>query len=451
MSKADLSKLPAVEKTLKALGKLDLPRPIVLGYVRESIEELRNNPELIEEFESYIIKTRKELEDISRTKILSVLNGTGVLIHTNMGRSPLSETAADRLREIAQNYNNLELDLNTGERGQRAAYLERALAIISGSEMATAVNNCAAALVIILRHFVRENRKKIIISRSQLVEIGGGFRIPDILLASGAELHEIGTTNKTTLQDYKNAISDETAMILKVHQSNFYMGGFIENAETEELAKLAKSENIPFCEDLGSGAVMNTEEYGPVAHEPTPSEIISKGVDLLCYSGDKLLGGPQAGIIAGKKEFIQGIKKEPFYRALRCDKLILSMLEDISEEHLKENNSVPLLKMLSTSVNELETRANIIKEALNGLPASITVGNGESRIGGGTMPKSSIPSKTIDIAPKEISLKNLASRLRKNENPVMGYITDEKFRIDLRTIFPRQDQTLTDSIIKSLT
>ena len=413
MSKADLSKLPAVEKTLKALGKLDLPRPIVLGYVRESIEELRNNPELIEEFESYIIKTRKELEDISRTKILSVLNGTGVLIHTNMGRSPLSETAADRLREIAQNYNNLELDLNTGERGQRAAYLERALAIISGSEMATAVNNCAAALVIILRHFVRENRKKIIISRSQLVEIGGGFRIPDILLASGAELHEIGTTNKTTLQDYKNAISDETAMILKVHQSNFYMGGFIENAETEELAKLAKSENIPFCEDLGSGAVMNTEEYGPVAHEPTPSEIISKGVDLLCYSGDKLLGGPQAGIIAGKKEFIQGIKKEPFYRALRCDKLILSMLEDISEEHLKENNSVPLLKMLSTSVNELETRANIIKEALNGLPASITVGNGESRIGGGTMPKSSIPSKTIDIAPKEISLKNLASRLRK--------------------------------------
>ena len=451
MSKADLSKLPAVEKTLKALGELDLPRPIVLGYVRESIEELRNNPELIEEFESYIIKTRKELEDISRTKILSVLNGTGVLIHTNMGRSPLSETAADRLREIAQNYNNLELDLNTGERGQRAAYLERALAIISGSEMATAVNNCAAALVIILRHFVRGNRKKIIISRSQLVEIGGGFRIPDILLASGAELHEIGTTNKTTLQDYKNAISDQTAMILKVHQSNFYMGGFIENAETEELAKLAKSENIPFCEDLGSGAVMNTEEYGPVAHEPTPSEIISKGVDLLCYSGDKLLGGPQAGIIAGKKEFIQGIKKEPFYRALRCDKLILSMLEDISEEHLKENNSVPLLKMLSTSVNELETRANIIKEALNGLPALICVGDGESRIGGGTMPKSSIPSKTIDIAPKEISLKNLASRLRKNENPVMGYITDEKFRIDLRTIFPRQDQTLTESIIKSLT
>ena len=217
MSKADLSKLPAVEKTLQALGELDLPRAIILGYVRESIEDLRKNPEQIEDFESYIIRIKNELQDISRTRILSVLNGTGVLIHTNMGRSPLPDSAADRLREIAQNYNNLELDLNTGERGQRAAYLERALAIISGAEMATAVNNCAAALVIILRHFVNGKRKKVIISRSQLVEIGGGFRIPDILLASGAELHEIGTTNKTTLQDYKNAISDETAPVSYTH------------------------------------------------------------------------------------------------------------------------------------------------------------------------------------------------------------------------------------------
>ena len=450
MSKADLSKLPAVEKTLQALGELDLPRAIILGFVRESIEDLRKNPEKIEDFESYIIRIKNELQDISRTRILSVLNGTGVLIHTNMGRSPLPDSAADRLREIAQNYNNLELNLNTGERGQRAAYLERALAIISGAEMATAVNNCAAALVIILRHFVNGKRKKVIISRSQLVEIGGGFRIPDILLASGAELHEIGTTNKTTLQDYKNAISDETALILKVHQSNFYMGGFIENAETEELAKLANSANIPFCEDLGSGAVVNTEEHGPVAHEPTPSEIISKGVDLLCYSGDKLLGGPQAGIIAGKKNLVQGIKREPFFRALRCDKLILSMLEEISEDHLNGNHAIPLLKMLSTPVSELETRATDIINRLINLPAKIDIGDGESRIGGGTMPKSSIQSKTIDISPEKISLKRLSGRLRKGENPLMGYIADEKFRIDLRTIFPRQDQTLISSIARAL-
>ena len=450
MSKADLSKIPAVEKTLQALGDLDLPRPIILKHVRDSIKELRDQPDKIQEFDSYLIRIRRELKEISRTRILPVLNGTGVLIHTNMGRSPLPDSAADRLREIAKNYNNLELNLSTGERGQRAGYLEKSLAIVSGSEAATVVNNCAAALVLILRHFVREEKKEVIISRSQLVEIGGGFRIPDILLASGAKLHEIGTTNKTTIEDYRNAISDQTALILKVHQSNFYMGGFIENVETEELANLAHSENIPLFEDLGSGAVINTEEYGPVSHEPTPSEIISKGVDLLCYSGDKILGGAQAGIIAGNKDLIHDIKKEPFFRALRCDKLILSMLEEITEEHLKKNNSIPLLKMLSTSVEELALRAENIVNELNELPAKISIGDGESRMGGGTMPKSAIPSKTIDILPDNLSLPKLAKRLRETDNPVMGYIADEKFKIDLRTIFPRQDQILTKSIKESL-
>ena len=450
MSKADLSKIPAVEKTLQALGDLDLPRPIILKHVRDSIKELRDQPDKIQEFDSYLIRIRRELKEISRTRILPVLNGTGVLIHTNMGRSPLPDSAADRLREIAKNYNNLELNLSTGERGQRAGYLEKSLAIVSGSEAATVVNNCAAALVLILRHFVREEKKEVIISRSQLVEIGGGFRIPDILLASGAKLHEIGTTNKTTIEDYRNAISDQTALILKVHQSNFYMGGFIENVETEELANLAHSENIPLFEDLGSGAVINTEEYGPVSHEPTPSEIISKGVDLLCYSGDKILGGAQAGIIAGNKDLIHGIKKEPFFRALRCDKLNLSMLEEITEEHLKKNNSIPLLKMRSTSVEELALRAGNIVNELNELPAKISIGDGESRMGGGTMPKSAIPSKTIDILPDNLSLPKLAKRLRETDNPVMGYIADEKFKIDLRTIFPRQDQILTKSIKESL-
>ena len=450
MSKADLSKIPAVEKTLQALGDLDLPRPIILKHIRDSIKELRDQPDKIQEFDSYLIRIRRELNEISRTRILPVLNGTGVLIHTNMGRSPLPDSAADRLREIAKNYNNLELNLSTGERGQRAGYLEKSLAIVSGSEAATVVNNCAAALVLILRHFVREEKKEVIISRSQLVEIGGGFRIPDILLASGAKLHEIGTTNKTTIDDYKNAISDQTALILKVHQSNFYMGGFIENVETEELANLAHSENIPLFEDLGSGAVINTEEYGPVSHEPTPSEIISKGVDLLCYSGDKILGGAQAGIIAGNKDLIHGIKKEPFFRALRCDKLILSMLEEITEEHLKNNNSIPLLKMLSTTVEELALRAENIVNEIKELPAKISIGEGESRMGGGTMPKSAIPSKTIDILPDNLSLPKLAKRLRETDNPVMGYIADEKFKIDLRTIFPRQDQILTNSIKESL-
>ena len=450
MSKADLSRLPAVEKTLQALDNVDLPRPIILNVVRQSIKELRADPEKIPEFNDYINAIRVELEALARTRISSVINGTGVLIHTNMGRSPLPERAADRLCSIATNYNNLELDLNTGERGNRASYLEKCLALVSGSESATSVNNCASALVIILRHFVRGNKKRVIISRSQLVEIGGGFRIPDILLASGAILHEIGTTNKTTVKDYENAISDETALILKVHQSNFYMGGFIENAETEELARLAKKKGVPFCEDLGSGAVVNTEEFGPVNHEPTPSEILAKGVDLLCYSGDKLLGGPQAGIIAGRSELVEGIKKEPFFRALRCDKLILSMLEEVTESYLRGITEVPILDMLSSTTDQLNTRAESIVNSLKELPLSACIGKGESRIGGGTMPKSTIPSITIDLQPENISISRLAENLRFNTTPVMGYVADGQFKIDLRTIFSRQDKDLLDAIKKAV-
>ena len=450
MSKADLSRLPAVEKTLQALDNVDLPRPIILNVVRQSIKELRADPEKIPEFNDYINAIRVELEALARTRISSVINGTGVLIHTNMGRSPLPERAADRLCSIATNYNNLELDLNTGERGNRASYLEKCLALVSGSESATSVNNCASALVIILRHFVRGNKKRVIISRSQLVEIGGGFRIPDILLASGAILHEIGTTNKTTVKDYENAISDETALILKVHQSNFYMGGFIENAETEELAQLAKKKGVPFCEDLGSGAVVNTEEFGPVNHEPTPSEILAKGVDLLCYSGDKLLGGPQAGIIAGRSELVEGIKKEPFFRALRCDKLILSMLEEVTESYLRGITEVPILDMLSSTTDQLNTRAESIVNSLKELPLSACIGKGESRIGGGTMPKSTIPSITIDLQPENISISRLAENLRFNTTPVMGYVADGQFKIDLRTIFSRQDKDLLDAIKKAV-
>tara|TARA_B100001245_G_scaffold236256_1_gene226441 strand:+ start:1232 stop:2587 length:1356 start_codon:yes stop_codon:yes gene_type:complete len=450
MSKADLSRLPAVEKTLQALDNVDLPRPIILNVVRQSIKELRADPEKIPEFNDYINAIRVELEALARTRISSVINGTGVLIHTNMGRSPLPDRAADRLCSIATNYNNLELDLNTGERGNRASYLEKCLALVSGSESATSVNNCASALVIILRHFVRGNKKRVIISRSQLVEIGGGFRIPDILLASGAILHEIGTTNKTTVKDYENAISDETALILKVHQSNFYMGGFIENAETEELAQLAKKKGVPFCEDLGSGAVVNTEEFGPVNHEPTPSEILAKGVDLLCYSGDKLLGGPQAGIIAGRSELVEGIKKEPFFRALRCDKLILSMLEEVTESYLRGITEVPILDMLSSTTDQLNTRAESIVNSLKELPLSACIGKGESRIGGGTMPKSTIPSITIDLQPENISISRLTENLRFNTTPVMGYVADGQFKIDLRTIFPRQDKDLLDAIKKAV-
>lgn len=446
MSNSALSRLPAVEKVMHALGDVGLPRPIVLDAVREAVDALRQTPDAIPEFDAFVATMRDELAAVGRTRLTPVINGTGVLIHTNLGRSPLPEHVADRLASIATNYNNLELDLNTGERGKRAGYLERCLALVSGAEAATSVNNCASALVIILRHFVREGRHKVIISRSQLVEIGGGFRIPDILLASGATLHEIGTTNKTTLADYENAIDGETALILKVHQSNFYMGGFIENAETEQLAELAKRKGVPFCEDLGSGAVVNTDDFGPVEHEPTPAEIIAQGVDLICFSGDKLLGGPQAGIIAGRADLVAGIKKEPFYRALRCDKLILSMLEAVTSAYLEGRTDVPLLEMLSTPIETLQGRAEAIVGKLDGLPIKASLGKGESRIGGGTMPKSAIPSVTLDLKPESMSVTKLAKRLRFGENPVMGYTAEGVYKIDLRTVFPRQDTDLTEAI-----
>jgi L-seryl-tRNA(Ser) seleniumtransferase len=446
MSKSALSRLPAVEKVMHALGDVGLPRPIVLAAVREAVDTLRQTPEEIPEFDAFVTGMRDNLAAIGRTRLTPVINGTGVLIHTNLGRSPLPEHAAARLASIATCYNNLELDLNTGERGKRAGYLERCLALVSGAEAATSVNNCASALVIILRHFVREGRHKVIISRSQLVEIGGGFRIPDILLASGATLHEIGTTNKTTLADYENAIDDETALILKVHQSNFYMGGFIENVETEELAELAKLKGVPFCEDLGSGAVVNTDDFGPVEHEPTPAEIIAQGVDLICFSGDKLLGGPQAGIIAGRAELVAGIKKEPFYRALRCDKLILSMLEAVTSAYLEGRTDVPLLEMLSTPIESLQQRGAEIVAHLDGLPLSVSLGSGESRIGGGTMPKSAIPSVTLELKPENMSVTKFAKRLRFGKVPVMGYTAEGTYKIDLRTVFPRQDTDLTEAI-----
>jgi L-seryl-tRNA(Ser) seleniumtransferase len=443
----DLSRLPAVEKILQAIKTHDLlPRPVVLATVRETIEDLRHNDEEIPPSDEVVQQIDRKLAALSRTRLTAVINGTGVLIHTNLGRSPLPERAAEQLTAIATSYNNLELDLNTGERGRRAGFLEQSLAHLCGAEAATSVNNCASALVIILRHLVREGRHRVIISRSQLVEIGGGFRIPDILLASGATLHEIGTTNKTTLADYREAISEETAMILKVHQSNFFMGGFVENAQTTELAALAREKEIPFCEDLGSGAVVNTEDFGPVEHEPTPAEILAQGVDLVCFSGDKLLGGPQAGIIAGRADLVAGIKKEPFYRALRCDKLILSMLEEVTVAYLEGNTDVPLLNMLSTPVETLQERAEKIIASIQDLPATFTVGENESRIGGGTMPRSAIPSVTLDIEPENMTLNAIARRLRYGKQPVMGYTADKLYRIDLRTVFTRQDAALAEAI-----
>jgi len=308
------------------------------------------------------------------------------------------------------------------------------------------VNNCAAALILLLRHFTAK-KKEVVISRGELIQIGGGFRIPEILEASGAKLREIGTTNKTSVKDYARALGPDTALILKVHRSNFFMGGFIESPGTDALAKLARSKRVPFVEDLGSGAIVATEKLGAMEHEPRPNETLSSGVDLVCFSADKLFGGPQAGIIAGKRRHIAALKREPFFRALRCDKLILTALQATVDLYLAGKSSeLPVLAMLEVTNDELRIRAERLLEQIRDLPLHIAVGEGKAQIGGGSLPRSAIPSVTLDLRPKTISLENLATRLRRASPPIVGYIAGGKFKLDLRTIFPRQDAEVVSAL-----
>ncbi len=439
--------IPAVETVLQALGPSDLPRPSVVRVVRKTLAELRSQKE-IPKIESILARVQSALAKLRSSRIQPVINGTGIIIHTNLGRAPLGPAVAETLNQIATNYSNLEYDLAGGERGGRGAYLEHNLALLCGAEAATVVNNCAAALFLILRHFASGERNEVIISRGELVQIGGGFRIPEILEASGAVLREVGTTNKTSTADYATVVGPKTALILKVHRSNFFMDGFVESAPTEEIAALARRRRVPFIEDLGSGAVMKTEQLAGLEHEPTPAEVLKRGVDLVCCSGDKLFGGVQAGLIAGRARWIGALKREPFFRALRCDKLILSALQTTVDLHLdgQVSEQIPLLTMLRLSFADLVARAGSLAAVLAGLPLTATIGQGESQIGGGALPRSTIPSVTLDLAPTQITLKELAARLRAQTPPVVGCISAGRFRLDLRTIFPRQDQALIQAI-----
>jgi L-seryl-tRNA(Ser) seleniumtransferase len=476
MSHSVLRAIPAVEKLLQALGDTGVPRPMVLGVVRREVAGLRKR-KTVPGFDTVLANVRTALQALRATRIQPLINGTGILVHTNFGRSPLGPIVIETLSKVGANYNNLEYQLTDGARGGRAAYLEQSLAILCAAEAATVVNNNAAALVLILRHFCRhgsgseesparkKNRKpitrktEVIISRGELVQLGGGFRIPDILESSGARLREIGATNKTSLTDYARAIGPETAMILKVHRSNFFMEGFVDSPSGEEIATLARKKHIPFVEDLGSGAMIETQAVPGLEREPTPAGVIRRGVDLVCFSGDKLLGGPQAGVIAGKAKMIAALKRDPFYRALRCDKLILSALEATAEIYLRAGSEdtapnekqcryvgLPVIEMMHLSKEELRARADKIAAALSGLAVTADVGEGRSQIGGGTLPRSFIASVTIDLVHDAMKPQEIATHLREHAIPIIGYIERGKLKIDLRTVFPRQDAELIGAI-----
>ncbi len=439
--------IPAVGRVLDALGHFDLPRPVVVDLIRRKLSRIRAGKQ-VPDFQSIVALVRRSLDELRASRLQPIINGTGIVIHTNFGRAPLASEAIRALNEIGSGYLNLEYDLVTGERGRRGSYIENALALLSGAEAATVVNNCAAALVLIVQHFTR-TKTDVVISRGELVQIGGGFRIGEIIEAAGAKVREVGATNKTTLDDYARALGSKPAMILKVHRSNFFMSGFVESPMSEEISALARRNRIPFVEDLGSGATVATEQFGMADHEPTPAEALKSGVDLVCFSGDKLFGGPQAGIILGKKRLIGSLKREPLFRALRCDKLCLAALQATVDLHLNQwTNKIPTLALLQIPEDELRARAAAICDQLSkkcsGL--QIAIGRSAAKAGGGTLPKSTMSSVTIEVVPRNCSLAEFADRLRKSTPPLIGYIANGRFKLDLRTIFPQQDNLVVDAI-----
>jgi len=446
-------KIPAVSKVLDALVNFDLPRPFVVEIVRRKLSQIRANSAL-SDFEAILVHVRRSLDEFRARRLQSVINGTGIVIHTNFGRAPLSSEAMHATNEIGAAYSNLEYDLANGERGGRGAYIESALALLCKAEAATMVNNCAAALILIVQHFARKTGRvrppvapEVIISRGELVQIGGGFRITEILEASGVKLREVGATNKTTLEDYAHAIGPNTAMILKVHRSNFFMSGFVESPSSNEISALAKKNRIPFVEDLGSGAMIASESLGIAEREPTPADVLKAGPDLVCFSGDKLFGGPQAGIIAGKNRIVTALKREPLFRALRCDKLCLAALQTTVDLHLDQKiGEIPALALLQTSEDALHARAATIASNLADLPMEIAIRRGKAKAGGGTLPKSNVPSVTIDFLPKHSSVAKFSANLRLSNPPVIGYIADNRFKLDLRTIFPQQDDIVISAV-----
>jgi L-seryl-tRNA(Ser) seleniumtransferase len=444
--------IPSVNAVLDSLGVVDLPRPLLVDLIRRELALLRRNRN-VPAAPAIVELLRDKIDNLRASRIQPVINGTGIVIHTNLGRAPLPQGAGDVLRNVASAYNNIELDLPSGNRGARGNYLERALAVLCQAEAATVVNNCAAALVLITRHFVTARsassnaKPEVVISRGELVQIGGGFRIGEILEASGATLREVGATNKTTLADYARAIGRQTALVLKVHRSNFFMSGFVESPGTGEIAALTRKKRVPFVKDLGSGATVATEQIGLQHHEPTPAESLKAGANLACFSGDKLFGGPQAGIIVGKQKLIAALKREPLFRALRCDKLTFAALQTTVDLHLNQVKSeIPALALLQIPKDELRARAAAIVMRLQGLPLKMTIGAATGKAGGGALPKSIVPSITLDLLPENCSLEEFAKALRGCSPPVVGYIANHRVKLDLRTIFAHQDDLLVDAI-----
>ena len=415
----------------------------VLEAVREELDKLRaligtceDEAEGIREIEQLSVRIQEAVKAMHTPNMRTVINGTGTILHTNLGRAPIGERHMRHIADIAMNYSNLEYNLEAGARGERYSHFEKLLCKITGAEAAMAVNNNAAAVMLILSTMGKG--KEVIVSRGELVEIGGKFRIPDVMEQSGATLVEVGTTNKTHYTDYENAITEETAALLKVHTSNYRIVGFTDNVSIAELVPLGKEREIPVIEDLGSGVLIDLSKYG-LTYEPTVQDSVQNGADVVCFSGGKLLGGPQAGIIVGKKKYIDQMKKNQLTRALRIDKFTAATLEVVLQEYLSEEKAIqniPALRMITKEIEEITRDAQELEALLQQaeLPAQIQMEPCESQIGGGSLPLERIPSMAVTIHPEKITTAELELRLRHMSVPMIVRTMNDKIVIDVRTV-----------------
>ncbi|HEX7020879.1 MAG TPA: L-seryl-tRNA(Sec) selenium transferase [Gemmatimonadaceae bacterium] len=435
--------LPSVSTLLESPALRSLleraPRSVVVDAVRRTIESARATPESRPSSdEQWAAAVSSSIDAATRPSLRPVLNGTGVVLHTNLGRAPLAAVAIEAIARVASGFSNLELDLETGERGSRYVHCAALLRELTGAEDAIVVNNGAAALVLALDTLARG--REAIVSRGELVEIGGSFRVPDIMAKSGARLVEVGTTNRTHLDDYRRAVGAETAAIVKVHRSNFAMEGFVAEADVSELAALAAERRIPLIHDLGSGLLQSLADYG-LTGEPTARDAVRAGATLVTMSGDKLAGGPQAGIMLGSREVIDALRKNPLARAFRVDKLTLAALEAtlaLYRDPPRALREIPALAQLTAPLDTLRARAaRIIQRLSNKDRAAIM--DSEASVGGGAFPTATIPSVAIALTGHAAEL---AARLRAGDPPLLARVADGRVLVDVRTILPAQDDVL---------
>lgn len=448
-----LSALPSVDEILKGPDGCQwlasFPRAIVVQAIRDIVAEQRNkilaeeDPDISSTALSFCISGR--IQKLSSFSLLPVINATGIVLHTNLGRAVLSKRAVSNVIATSRGYSNLEYDLAAGKRGKRHSHTTRILRQLTGAEDALIVNNNAAAVFLCLAAIAKD--REVIVSRGELVEIGGSFRVPDVMAASGAFLREIGTTNKTHLPDYSKAINEKTGLILKVHQSNYKIIGFTEDVSIEQLGALGKEHSIPVMYDLGSGCLIDLKPYG-IHGEPSVQEIMKSGADLVTFSGDKLLGGPQGGIIVGRKELVEKIRENPLARAVRVDKMTIAAFEATLMDYLdteKALQSIPVLQMLFQPLETIKSRARKIAAQIRkqtvkaDIAMSIALVRDSSKAGGGSLPEAEFETYAVSVDPKHITVNELETRLRTGSRPIIARIKENVLLLDARTI---QDQDI---------